>query len=283
MWARQNHVSIDRLAQDIALDTPWIGRYDRRIASLVALLEEAEQARAVDGPALIASLLERFTFLSAEQYEQSLLDMATFIDESFDLSTTVLCATTADRHKDSAQRVLYDLVTALAAIGRYKVRSLNRYDAAAKEGSCSTVLLVDEFIGSGQSFAGRARNLRRLYQQKQLAAPSIHGVALAGMTHGLRAIEAEFASLNVCFALRKGIKDYSDYATAAFEYSLMGDLESQLSPLYAGESVPSMGYAASEALYGRHSGSCPNNVFPVFWWPQSVGSQDRRPLLPRAL
>lgn len=138
----ENTVSIERLTQDLALDLPWIGRYDRRVASLLALLEEAEQARAVHGPALIARLLGRFTFLSVEQYEQSLLDMAMFIDEAFDLTTTVLCATTADRQKDSAQRVLYDLVSTLAAIGRYKVRSLNRYDAAAKENFCSCVLLL---------------------------------------------------------------------------------------------------------------------------------------------
>ncbi|MFG6463450.1 hypothetical protein ACG04Q_17885 [Roseateles sp. DXS20W] len=276
-------MSAERLAQEIALDFPWIGSSSRRVTSLVALLEEAEQARVAQGPALIASLLERFTFLSVEQYEQSLLDMAHFIDETFDLTTTVLCATTADRHKDSAQRVLYDLVSSLAAIGRYKVRSLNRYDVAAKEKSCSCVLLVDEFIGSGKSFEGRVRTLRRMFLDKQLTPPSIHGIAIAGMTQGLRAIEHNFDSLNVCYALKKGIKDYSDCVTAANEYLLMNDLESQLAPHFADEMMPSLGYAASEALYSRHTGSCPNNVFPIFWWPQRVGDLDRRPLLPRAL
>ena len=276
-------MSIEDVTQEIALSLPWIGKYGRRVASLLSLLEEAEQARALLGPALIAKLLSRFTFLSVDQYELSLLDMATFIDETFDLDTTVLCATTADRQKDSAQRVLYDLVSTLAGIGRYKVRSLNRYDAAAKENYCETVLLVDEFIGSGQSFAGRARNLRRMFHQKNLAAPSIHGIALAGMTHGLRAIETEFESLNVCMALRKGIEDYSEQSARGIDYSVMTEIEALLTPHFEGDDMPSLGYAASEALYARHGGSCPNNVFPVFWWPQRVGSVDRRPLFPRAL
>lgn len=276
-------MSIENVTQELALALPWIGRYRRRVDSLLSLLEEAEQARALYGPALIAKLLARFTFLSVDQYEQLLLDMATFIDETFDLNTTVLCATTADRQKDSAQRVLYDLVSTLAGLGRYKVRSLNRYDAAAKENSCNTVLLVDEFIGSGRSFAGRARNLRRLFTQKSLPAPAIHGFALAGMTHGLRVIEKEFESLHVCVALQKGIQDHSDPSMRGADYSVMSDIETLLTPVYEDVTMPSLGYAASEALYALHGGSCPNNVFPVFWWPQRVGLIERRPLFPRAL
>lgn len=276
-------MTVEELTQELALTLPWIGKSRRRVESLSELLEEAEAAQALHGPALVGRLLERFTFLSVEQYEQLLLDMATFIVDTFDLNRTILCATTADRHKDSAQRVLYDLVSALAGIGRYKVRNLNRYDAAAREKDFDTVLLVDEFIGSGESFAGRARNLRRIFHLKGLRAPSIHGLAIAGMTRGLRSISSEFESLNVCLALRKGIEDHSAPAARGFEYAVMHDLEAMLAPHYENEAMPPLGYAGSEALYSRHSGSCPNNVFPIFWWPQRTGPVDRRPLLPRAL
>ena len=276
-------MSIENQTQDLALNLPWIGKNKRRVESLLSLLEEAEASRARHGPALVGRLLERFTFLSTEDYEQHLLDMAMYIDENFDLDRTILCATTADRHKDSAQRVLYDLVSTLAGIGRYKVRNLNRYDAAVREQNCDALLLVDEFIGSGRSFIGRARNLRIMFNQKGLSAPCIHGIALAGMTRGLRSISSEFESLNVCLALKKGIGDYTTPYARVDEYSVMRDLESALSPTYEGDEMPPLGYAAAEALYSRHSGSCPNNVFPIFWWPQLSGRLDRRPLLPRAL
>lgn len=276
-------MSIENLTQELALSFPWIGRNRRRVESLVALMKEAEAARARYGPALVGRLLERFTFLSTEEYEQHLLDMATYIDETFDLDRTILCATTADRHKDSAQRVLYDLVSTLAGIGRYKIRSLNRYDAAVREQKFDTLLLVDEFVGSGKSFVGRVRNLRRMFHQKRQTVPSIHGIALVGMIRGLRSISSEFESLNVCIALKKGIEDYSAPDALGTDYSVMSDLESMLYPNFEGETMPSLGYAASEALYSRHSGSCPNNVFPIFWWPQRTGLVDRRPLLPRAL
>lgn len=276
-------MSIEDLTQELALSLPWIGKHSRRVESLLILLEEAEAARAHHGPALVGRLLERFTFLSTEDYEQYLLDVAIYIKETFDLERTILCATTADRHKDSAQRVLYDLISTLAGLGCYKVRSLNRYDAAARENNFSTLILIDEFIGSGQSLVGRARNLRRIFMQKGQPAPFIHGIALAGMIRGLRSISSEFDSLNVCIALKKGIEDFSIAAERGAEYSVIHDLESVLVSNFKGEAMPSLGYAASEALYSRHSGSCPNNVFPIFWWPERKGSVDRRPLLPRAL
>ncbi|WP_197485477.1 phosphoribosyltransferase-like protein [Delftia sp. GW456-R20] len=276
-------VSIENLAQEFALNIPWIGRHERRIEALVNLLEEADSARSQHGPALVGRLLERFTFLSTDAYEQHLLDMAKYIDETFDLNRTILCATTADRQKDSAQRVLYDLVSTLAGIGRYKVRNLNRYDAAAREQDFDALLLVDEFIGSGQSFVGRVKNLRRIFDQQRRSIPLIHGIALVGMMRGLRSISSEFESLNVCIALKKGIEDYATPDMQEMEYSVMSDLEAVLASHFEGEAMPSLGYAASEALYSRHSGSCPNNVFPIFWWPQHLRLRDRRPLLPRAL
>ena len=251
--------------------------------SLSLLLAEAKAASKVHGPSLIRRLLERFTFLSVDQYEQFILEMASYINETFDLGSTLLCATTADRNKDSAQRVLYDLVSTLAGIGCYKVRNVNRYDAAVSENNIDCLLLVDEFIGTGQSFVGRVRTLRERFKQKGKPLPAIHGIALAGMNQGLRNIASEFSSLNVCLALKKGIEDYAVAEARNGEYSIMNDLESALSMIFEGESLPPLGYSASEALYSRHGGSCPNNVFPVFWWPQNKNLFDRRPLLPRAL
>lgn len=276
-------MTIDDVTQDIALSLPWIGRSRQRVETLKELLHEAETVHPSKGPTLVGQLLERFTFLTTEQYEILLLEIATFISEGFDLDRTILCATTADRHKDSAQRVLYDLMSTLAGIGRYKVRNLNRYDAAPREKNFDSLLLVDEFIGSGRSLVGRARNLRRIFGERGEPSPSIHAVAIAGMTHGLRSISAEFDSLNVCIALQKGIAGHSTPANRTIAYAVMRDLEAGLAPAYCGEVMPSLGYAAAEALYFRHSGSCPNNVFPIFWWPEKIGATSRRPMFPRAL
>ena len=79
-------MTVEELTQELALTLPWIGKSRRRVESLSELLEEAEAAQALHGPALVGRLLERFTFLSVEQYEQLLLDMATFIVDTFDLN-----------------------------------------------------------------------------------------------------------------------------------------------------------------------------------------------------
>lgn len=275
-------VCIDNLLLDLSLKIPWIGKMRHRVESLQCLLTEAQAANPVGGPALVECLLKQFVFLSSDDYDQFLLDIALFIVDEFDLDRTLLCATTADSHKDSAQRVLYDLVTVLASLGKYRVRNRNRYDAAAKEKDVDALLLIDEFIGTGQSFLGRAKNVRRLFVQKNLPVPLIHGVALVGMTNGLRSISGEFESLNVCLALKKGIEHYFPLSERENAYSTMRDIEGVLSSEYGGIKMPTMGYGRTESLYSRHGGSCPNNVFPIFWWPQSSSLADRRPLVPRS-
>lgn len=266
----------------IVLNTVWIGRNPERITRFKALLHEAETTGGSDSQDLICRLIDRFTFLTTQDYEDSIFQIAKYIADTFDLEKTLLCATTADRNKDSAQRILYDLTSTFAALAIYKVRSLNRYDVAPKENNVNALILLDEFIGSGKSIVGRVQNLRRMYQQKGIYSPPIHAIALAGMARSLRSISHNFASLNVCLPLNKGIEQYTYGLERQNEYGLMNQLESILAPISHGKSLPSMGYAQSEALYFRHAGSCPNNVFPVFWWPELIGKKPRQPLCPRA-
>lgn len=276
-------MTVAQLLENLTLSIPWIGQSALRIARLEALLIEADASCGSPGQDLVASLIRRFTFVTTDEYEALILEMAEYIATSFDMDGTLLCATTADRNKDSAQRVLYDLTSNLAALGLYKVRALNRYDALPKENNFHSVVLVDEFIGSGQSIVGRVKAIHRVFKQRGTTPPEIHALALVGMTVSLREIAHNFSSLNVCLALRKGIDQYTSGHRRADEYELMSTLESMLAPVSHGESLPSLGYAALEALYSRHAGSCPNNVFPVFWWPELLGPKPRQPLFPRAL
>lgn len=268
----------------LALSIPWIGTDPQKIERLSELLSEAITHAGQFGSTLVSRLIERFTYLSFDEYEQQIFHIARYLSEEFDLERTVLCATTGDRTKDSAQKVLYDLTSALAAIGRYKLITLNRYDSLVKEKAAfDQAVLVDEFIGTGTSLAGRVRAIRRQFRDASRAAPKIHAIAIVGMTVGLRSIAPLFESLNVCIALSKGIMNHAPPEQLLQEYSTMEILESALASASHGHALPRLGYGQSEALYSRRSGSCPNNVLPIFWWPELTGPTPRTPLFPRAM
>jgi hypothetical protein len=270
--------------EQIALSIPWIGSSTVRLNRIEALLQEAQASAGIQGSDLVHRLIRRFTFLSSDEYENMLLLIAQYIADNFDLATTILCATTADRHKDSAQKVLYDLTSTFALIGEYKVRAINRYDAIQREKTAfETVILIDEFIGSGQSIVGRVDAIVRSFLHAKKIPPLVHAIAIAGMSDSLRVIAHRFSSLNVCVALPKGIAHIAAATERLHEYRTMFTLEASLAPTSHGETLPSLGFAQCEALYSRQNGSCPNNVFPLFWWPELLGNVPRAPIFPRAL
>lgn len=278
---------INRTLQTLTIEHEWLGKDTRKTAHLNELLHEALTHAGKDAVQLIAQLISRFVYVSNDEYDEFIMTIAEFLLENFDLNQSILCATTADRNKDSAQVVLYDTVTALAGLGVYKPKNVNRYDRALdsfkSDPSLREIILIDEFVGTGQSILGRAKSLKKSFAQAGRQPPPIHFVGLAGMSFGLRHIEPYLNSVNICLSLQRGIRGTSLKQNHATEYALMDMLESNLSTSYEDVNLPNYGYGKSEALYSRKSGNCPNNVFPIFWWPQLISSGIRNPMFPRSM
>lgn len=106
------------------------GGDDRLFRALKDLFEDADETSGKPGIEFVTSLLERYTFISRNKYDDGIDCIANFISSEFDLSRTLICASTADHTKDSAQMVLYDLTTALGFLGYLNVNTANRYDRA---------------------------------------------------------------------------------------------------------------------------------------------------------
>ena len=278
--AAKKSTLLERLLDDVA----WVSVERRKIELLELLMEEAHATAGEDGSDLVARLIERFAYVTRDEYDDLISDISQYIAEHFDLERTAICATTADRNKDSAQLILYDLTTSFAQLGFFKVRALNRYDAIIREpASYDDVILVDEFIGTGRTMMGRVTRIGQLFRDKGIVAPSIHAIALAGMTRTLQSIRHNFESLNVCLPLQMGIAQLAEPGHVSHEYRIMSCLEDTLAPVSNDEKLPRLGYGQSEALFSRNRGSCPNNVFPIFWWPELLGGRPRQPLFPRAM
>lgn len=278
---------ITDLLQLLCLEISWLSSDEERIERLNMLLGEVASVSSDSGIQLVSKLLRRYVFLTSEDYEQRIYSMAKNISERFDLATSVICATTGDRNKDSAQKILYDINSVFPLLGCFKTKTLNRYDAAfdnfKKDSSLKVIILVDEFVGTGSTVVGRVNRIKSQFTSASKPVPLINFVGLAGMEFGLGEVEKVVDSLHVEISLKKGISQLSSEMEMIDDYCVMDSLELNLSSDYQGTALPNRGYGSSEALFARKGGSCPNNVFPLFWWPRLKDQEMRRPLFPRSM
>jgi hypothetical protein len=277
-------LTVEKLLEQISIGNSWLGLRPERIHSMRCLLTEVEEIGESAGLDFLQKLIGRFIFLTSDDFDSRIYEMAEYINVTFDLSTTIICAATANHEKDSGQKVLYDLCSALGLFGHTKIHTVNRYDHVQKPKFVPTdIILIDEFIGTGRSFLGRVRAMRAQYAAKNLIIPKMHGLAIAGMTHGLKEIAHDFESLGVCLSFTKGIQGMAPRNSLSEEYAMMARFENHLCSNIAGYGLPRLGDGACEALYSRSLGNCPNSVFPIFWWPQSLTGINRKPLFSRVL
>jgi hypothetical protein len=274
----------DAVIERLAISYSWIGKRPERINNLRLLLIEANKAGGESGMHLINSLITRFVFMTADDYENAIMEMAEYVDETFNLSATIICAASADHTKDSGQKVLYDLCSALGALGHRKIHSSNRYDHIQKLKIAATdIVLIDEFIGTGRSFLGRVVAMKKQFIGIGKNIPKLHGIAVAGMSNGLREIAHGFDSLTVFTSLLRGIQGMAPRQSMTEEYDLMSLMENELCANIDGKNLPRLGDGACEALYARSLGNCPNSVLPIFWWPKVSPDLKRSPLFTRVL
>jgi len=278
-------LTVSKTLERLAVSNTWIGQRSERISGLRNLLTEAESIGGAQGLDFVNTLIGRVTFLTSDEFDQSIYEMAEYIVQTFALESTVICAATADHKKDSGQRVLYDLCSALGLFGHTKIRTVNRYDHVYGRAGVNVtdVVLIDEFIGTGRSFLGRVTTMRKQFTSGKKNVPKFHGLAVAGMSEGLRGIAHGFETLGVCNSLLKGIQGMALRNQMPGEYALMALFEDHLCSSIDGNELPRLGDGACEALYARSLGNCPNSVFPIFWWSRDSIGRIRNPLFPRVL
>lgn len=258
------------------------GGDNRLLGALQYLFEDANKTSGKLGTDFVTSLLERYTFISRDTYDNGIECIANFISTEFDLSRTLICASTADHAKDSAQMVLYDLTTALGFIGHLNVSTANRYDRAQVfAGKVDDIILVDEFLGTGRSFIGRVKEISKHFNNKSIPVPNIHALVLAGMDFGLHRVAAHVKTIHCFEALRPGLRGFLSGIPLKEAYKILDHIEAVLAPNIEHQILPKHGDGECEALYARAKGNCPNSVLPMFWWSRSENGQGRTPPFPR--
>lgn len=121
------------------------------------------------------------------------------------------------------------------------------------------LVLVDDFIGSGQTVV-EALEYLNLILQKEVPQTNIKVVCLVAMQDGIRRLNdmgVEVFSMHIC---NRGISDYYTGEKLGKALDIMKSIENGIKKL--GDEYR-LGYHQSEALVCMER--CPNNTFPIYW------------------
>lgn len=239
----------------------------------------------LDEQQLVCALLDRFKYLSSQELSQHLNQMAEQIIKVWALpeDQTIILATAHDHKPDSSQMVLQMLKPILVKHGWSKATLVNRCDRVAKYiVEHSIVVLVDEFAGTGDTVCGRLGTIHRCCADKKVQACKVKVCLVACMEEAKSRIEREGVEVYAPLVQKKGITDHYMGSELIGAIDRMRRLESLLGQTVNGKSLPSFGHGGAEALYGTELSNVPNNVFPLFWWPQMEDGRRRNALFTRS-
>lgn len=257
----------------------WLRERKAEVEDLIKFCDKESQKD------IIFDLLEEFSFLRQDEYQQNLNKVCDYIigQSGFNEETTQIVALTKTESSDSGQVVLYHLRNSLYGMGWRKFRDVNKLGSAKKvfDKGYSQVVLFDEFIGSGQTLVGRINELKGMLGNGF----TLKCCFIAGMKYAVDSIKAQGIDVFCALELKQGISErYSGQNLEQAEDDML-DLELKLAPWINKKELYtySFGWKGSESLYSLEGciGNTPNNVFPVFWWMNDKNERKRKYLLTR--
>jgi hypothetical protein len=255
----------------------WLIDKEPELINMISLCKTDQQKD------LIFELLEDFQFINSDILKRYIESIADYIinESGFDINKTLIVGMAMDDEPDSSQWILQQLRPVLTKKGWNNVKIMTRFDKGVKllnMGYLTQLILVDEFIGSGQSVVGRINLLKERAKKDY----EIKACFIAGMEFGIKRVIDSFSDFRCFIPLKKGISEkYSD-GKRDLAINNMIELESTLLPQINNKELTEyhFGFNEAEALYSSF-GNTPNSVFPFFWWPYDFYSNNRNPILIR--
>jgi len=258
---------------------------------LGALVELWNLCENKDQQELISDLLMNFFIFDMEKELIACNKISEYIN-SLGLNhrnTLVIAAANADEI-DGSGAGLQKLKDKLVDAENWHSRLISNIPAGARKVKDNfTIIFFDDFIGSGSKIIKKKKWFEKIIAEEcplvDLNTLSYYIVSFAGMFSGLDYIIEESKIIPFsAFILFKGISDAEKYNDCVpNKIALMKEIESKLAVKNKQKNLDdfSLGYNNSETLYFSVNENCPNNVFPVFWWPKDKDGAIRETLLRR--
>jgi hypothetical protein len=237
---------------------------------------------------LICELLNRFCFLYPENRGDCWKQMANQIFKVWNLDqndTQIVAMNTGD-DADSSQAVLQMLKAPIRQLISERATYKNNIDASIKHVANKPYLvIVDEFIGSGDTVKNNIEYLKKRIEEEQISSEvkgemKIYICVVAAMEHSLPNVEKLADEVFAVHYLKKGISGYCEAPQLTEKLNIMLQMESRLQFSPDSKYFP-FGYKESETLYGTDEWNAVNNLFPIFWWEKRKDGKKRTPLFIR--
>lgn len=232
---------------------------------------------------LIEHLIKNFSFIDGRKLTEASQNLSNQIEAGWDLepANTFLVATCGDRKPDGSQSIIQILKNKFS-VNWKESNFYNSLPIGANEiPDNSNIILVDDFIGTGDTIDRKLKYLNTTIEGRELKNVTVRIISLAAMEFSkevLKGLGVEFYSVHW---LKKGINELVEDDKREASTKSMEQLEKKLKKEYHGKRLPNFGYKRSEALYALEANNIPNNVFPIFWWPFYKGGHIRKTLFKR--
>ncbi|WP_321289382.1 hypothetical protein [uncultured Sunxiuqinia sp.] len=259
------------------LDHIWLTYEPLALFQLWCLSDNEEQKN------IIEFLIKNFSYIDGRRLSEGSQLIANHIENEWDLNAanTFLLATCDDRKPDGSQALIQNLKNKFSFNWK-ESNFFNSLPIGANEiPADSNVILVDDFIGTGDTISRKLDYLNKTIEERSLKGVSIKIVSLASMKFSIEVLDKLDVEYFSVHWLNKGISELVSDEKKEIATKSMEELEKKLKKNYHGKQIPNFGYKKSESLFALESNNIPNNVFPIFWWPFLKGGIPRKTIFKR--
>lgn len=264
---------------DLCEDYPWV---KREYKGLISLWNDFSDSLS---RSLVVDLVKRFCMLTSYDMRSRTEEIANHIQNVWGLTAkeTTLIAVSDDFEVDGSQAFLQVLKNDFSSFDGWSEKNFRNSLAGCRSiiKSEKRYVLFDDFFGTGRTIVRKAESFLGYVKDGGFENVKVYLVAVAGMESSREKIDSIGLEYFSPVWLKKGISDFYDLETAQKMKLHMKGMEKSLGTRHNGQFLPSMGYGSSESLFSIHNSNCPNNVFPIFWWPVDSKKRRRNTLLRR--
>lgn len=260
---RSVHLTVEQndYAVELCFRNPWL--QDRSFQLEETIVHIVSKVKG--GEKLFKTLINRFHYVSKIDSDKRVKLLVDQIEEQWKVprDNTVIMAFCKNEngHGDGSQALLNDLKTKM---NKWKENQFySQFDIEnVKIKSGNNVILIDDFVGSGETIVNRVEAIKAVMSKKAKLY-----VASLGATKVSRLFMSNYFP-QVAFYSPVYVKRGFDPRYSFKKKEIMFEMEGLLSPKYKNYKLErySLGYNQTCAVYYNDDYRIPNNVFPVFWW-----------------
>lgn len=268
---------ITNLLFEVTLEREELEDYDQEIFELFRLCGNETEVE------VVKHLINELHLPSLDQLPAKLNAMAKIARDLLgDGESLAIVAMAYDGAADGSQTIVQLLKPKLARSKGHKIfNAVPQYLRKGGIDKYPRFLLVDDFIGSGQTVLNRLKEIESNAKGRGQATEA-HVCLLYGMENAYNTLVDNGHNVHVLNVMKAGLSGHYSGEELSERVAAMKRLEALLAPEIEGKVMPSLGYNSAEATFCIKDANAPNSNFPIFWWPVDVDGKDRETLMVRA-